>query len=84
MPTLAFGDVNSMIVLDANDEYRSYMLENIDLKLLRMFSVVARVGSFTRSAMLIDVTQSAVSHGIKRLESQLGCSLFLKRENRYI
>ena len=44
MPTLAFGDMNSMIVLDANDEYRSYMLENIDLKLLRMFSVVARVG----------------------------------------
>src|ERR1700740_2052847 len=79
MPTLAFGDMNSMIVLDANDEYRSYMLENIDLKLLRMFSVVARVGSFTRSAMLIDVTQSSVSHGIKRLESQLGCSLFYKK-----
>jgi len=37
MPTLAFGDMNSMIVLDANDEYRSYMLENVDLKLLRMF-----------------------------------------------
>jgi LysR family transcriptional regulator, low CO2-responsive transcriptional regulator len=79
MPSLAFGDMNSMIVLDGNDEYRSYMRENIDLKLLRMFSVVARVGSFTRSAMLIDVTQSAVSHGIKRLESQLGCSLFFKK-----
>src|ERR1700756_2144597 len=79
MPSLASGDMNSMIVSDANDEYRSYMLEDIDLKLLRMFSVVARVGSFTRSAMLIDVTQSAVSHAIKRLESQLGCSLFYKK-----
>ena len=83
MPSLASGDMNSMIVSDANDEYRSCMLENIDLKLLRMFSVVARVGSFTRSAMLIDVTQSAVSHGIKRLESQLGVLFFIKRENRY-
>ena len=79
MPSPAFGDMNSMIVSDANDEYRSYMLENIDLKLLRMSSNVARVGSFTRSATLMDVTQSAVSHGIKRLESQLGCSLFYKK-----
>src|ERR1700751_2664802 len=29
--------------------------------------------------MLIDVTQSAVSHGIKRLESHLACSLFYKK-----
>ena len=55
------------------------MLENIDLKLLRMFSNIARFGSFTRSAALMDITQSAVSHGIKRLESQLGCSLFYKK-----
>ena len=68
-----------MIVADAHDEYHSYMLEDVDLRLLRAFAVLARVGSFTRSAMLMDVTQSAVSHGIKRLESQLGCSLFYKK-----
>ena len=68
-----------MIVADAHDEYHSYMLADVDLRLLRAFAVLARVGSFTRSAMLMDVTQSAVSHGIKRLESQLGCSLFYKK-----
>ena len=68
-----------MIVVTADDEYHSYMLEDIDLKLLRTFAILARVGSFTRSAALMDVTQSAVSHGMKRLESQLGCSLFYKK-----
>lgn len=79
MPSPFFSDMNSMIVADAYHEYCSYMLENLDLKLLRTFSILARVGSFTRSAMLMDVTQSAVSHAIKRLESHLGCSLFHKK-----
>ena len=45
MPGCVFSRMNSMIVTDVYDEYHSYMLENIDLKLLRMFSNVARVGS---------------------------------------
>ncbi len=40
-----------------------------------MFATLARVGSFTRTAKLMNVTQSAVSHGMKRLETQAGCSL---------
>lgn len=79
MPSPVSNDMNSMIVIDVYHEYSSYMLENLDLKLLRTFSVLARVGSFTRSATLMDVTQSAVSHAIKRLESHLGCSLFYKK-----
>jgi hypothetical protein len=35
--------MNSMIVAAADHEYHSYMLENLDLKLLRTFSVLARV-----------------------------------------
>ena len=68
-----------MIVAAAGDEYCSYLLEDIDWMPLRTFAILARIGGFTRSATLMDVTQSAVSHGIKRLESHLGCSLFYKK-----
>jgi len=55
------------------------MLEDLDLRLLRGFAILARVGSFTRSAALMGVTQSAISHGMKRLETRLGCSLLYKK-----
>jgi DNA-binding transcriptional LysR family regulator len=42
---------------------------------LRAFSSLARTGSFTRTAQELHLTQSAVSHAIKNLESDLGCRL---------
>jgi DNA-binding transcriptional LysR family regulator len=55
------------------------MYGDTDIRLLRMFSTLARVGSHTKTAELLNLTQSAISHGIKRLEDQLGCSLIHKR-----
>ncbi len=55
------------------------MTEDLDLRLLRVFAMVAKSGSHTRAAAALSVTQSAVSHGMKRLEIQLGCALFAKK-----
>ena len=48
---------------------------------LRAFEAAARHLSFTRAAAELNVTQTAVSHLIRRLEEQLGVSLFV-RKNR--
>jgi Bacterial regulatory helix-turn-helix protein, lysR family len=39
---------------------------------LRAFEAAARYLSFTRAAVELNVTQTAVSHQIRRLEEQLG------------
>lgn len=46
---------------------------------LRAFEAVARHMSFTRAAAELNVTQTAISHQIRRLEEQLGMKLFLRR-----
>ena len=48
----------------------------LDPELLQAFVVVADHRSFTRAAMLLNRTQSAVSMQIKRLEDRLGSKLF--------
>ena len=40
---------------------------------LRAFEAAARHLSFTRAAAELNVTQTAISHQIRRLEEQLGC-----------
>jgi LysR family glycine cleavage system transcriptional activator len=45
---------------------------------LTAFEAVARHGSFSRAADELSVTQSAVSHRISQLESQLGVSLLMR------
>lgn len=47
---------------------------------LQAFEAVARNGSFTRAAEELNVTQTAVSHRIARLEAELGLRLFLRRK----
>jgi LysR family glycine cleavage system transcriptional activator len=49
------------------------------LNALRVFEAAARHLSFTRSARELGVTQAAVSHQIRALESELGQSLFVRR-----
>ena len=49
------------------------------LHALRAFEVASRYGSFTRAAEELALTQGAVSHHIKTLESMFGCSLFERR-----
>jgi LysR family glycine cleavage system transcriptional activator len=48
---------------------------------LRAFEAAARHLSFTLAASELNVTQTAISHQIKRLEQELGISLFV-RQNR--
>jgi LysR family glycine cleavage system transcriptional activator len=46
---------------------------------LRAFEAAARHLSFTRAAAELNVTQTAISHQIRRLEEQLGLRLFIRR-----
>lgn len=43
---------------------------------LEVFAALARAGSFSRTAALLGITQSAVSHAIRGLETELGLTLF--------
>ncbi len=54
------------------------MPRNLDLTALRSFVTVADVGGVTRAAGYLNLTQSAVSMQIKRLEEALGLQLFLR------
>jgi DNA-binding transcriptional LysR family regulator len=54
------------------------MPRNLDLSALRSFVTVADVGGVTRAAGYLNLTQSAVSMQIKRLEDSLGIPLFLR------
>ena len=51
---------------------------------LRAFEAAARHQSFTRAADELSVTQTAISHQIKRLEEQLGQRLFIRRNRRLL
>lgn len=55
----------------------------MDLYLLRYFLAVVETGSFTRAADRVFVTQPTLSAGIKKLEGQLGHTLF-ERSNRRV
>ena len=55
----------------------------LDSELLQSFTAIADTGSFTAAAHRVHRTQSAVSMQIKRLEEQLGASLFA-REGRTV
>jgi DNA-binding transcriptional LysR family regulator len=54
------------------------MPRSLDLAALRSFVTVADVGGVTRAAGFLNLTQSAVSMQIKRLEDGLGRPLFLR------
>lgn len=52
------------------------------LNALCTFDAVARHGSMTRAAAELGVTQTAISHQVRRLEEELGYALFLRRGGR--
>ncbi|HEY8994944.1 MAG TPA: LysR family transcriptional regulator, partial [Lacunisphaera sp.] len=52
------------------------MTNLIESRQIRAFVAVARRGSFTNGAKDVFLTQSAVSHAIKSMETDLGCHLF--------
>jgi DNA-binding transcriptional LysR family regulator len=51
----------------------------LDTDQLRSFLAIVDTGSFTRAAERVNKTQSAVSMHVRRLEEQLGCTLFVKQ-----
>src|SRR5688572_21019126 len=51
-------------------------MRNITLRQIRVFTAVARSGSFTRAARELHLTQPAVSQQIKLLELEVGLPLF--------
>jgi DNA-binding transcriptional LysR family regulator len=59
------------------------MRRNLDLTSLRSFVAVADAGGVTRAAGLLNLTQSAVSMQLKRLEDSLGL-LLLDRSGRTV
>lgn len=52
------------------------MNDPIDSRQLNAFVSISRSGSFTAAAKELSLTQSAVSHAIKALESSVGCRIF--------
>jgi LysR family transcriptional regulator, low CO2-responsive transcriptional regulator len=52
------------------------MTHPIDSRQLRAFVALARTGSFTLAAKDLFLSQSAVSHSMKALETDVGCRLF--------
>src|SRR5262249_8220015 len=56
----------------------------VDTRLLRMFCAVAESGSLVAAAVKLHLTSSAISHGIKSLETELGCRLFDRAGKRMV
>jgi DNA-binding transcriptional LysR family regulator len=48
----------------------------IDCRKLIAFVALARCANFSKAALELSMTQSAISHAIKSLEDDLGCRLF--------
>jgi DNA-binding transcriptional LysR family regulator len=59
------------------------MMKDLDLSLLRTFTVIAAMKNFTKAASCIGLTQSAVTQQINKLEEQLGVQL-LERNKRKV
>ncbi|MEO1104902.1 MAG: LysR family transcriptional regulator, partial [Pseudomonadota bacterium] len=57
------------------------MQRTLDLAALRSFVAIAQTGGVTKAAMRMNLTQSAVSMQLKRLETALGQPLF-ERERK--
>ena len=58
------------------------MARTLDLTALRSFVAVAEAGGVTRAAGFLNLTQSAVSMQIKRLEDALGLQLFARQARK--
>jgi DNA-binding transcriptional LysR family regulator len=52
------------------------MLQHVPLSFLRVFEAAGRTGSFRAAAVELNLTPSAVSHAIRKLEQALGIALF--------
>jgi len=58
------------------------MIMYFDPGLLRAFVAVKETGGFTRAGQRLNLTQSAISHQIRRLEEQVGRQLLQRTTRR--
>lgn len=57
---------------------------NINIELYKLFYYVAKNKNITKTANELMISQPALSKSIKNLESQLGCSLFIRNKSGVI
>jgi LysR family transcriptional regulator for metE and metH len=60
------------------------MLMDLEVRHLRLVASVAEVGSLTRAGDRLHLTQSALSHQLRGIESRLGAALFLRVGKRLV
>src|SRR6266498_2011852 len=71
------GDLKDRMVDESTRSKRhSLRIQPIDSRQLRAFLALSRTGSFTLAAKELFLSQSAVSHSMKALETDVGCRLF--------
>ena len=63
---------------DSPPSRRMRSARTLDLDLLRCFVTIAETGSFTRAGERLGRTQSTVSLQVKRLEEQIGRTVFAR------
>jgi DNA-binding transcriptional LysR family regulator len=59
------------------------MNQRLPIDVLRALRSIVELGSVTRAAESLNLSQSAVSWKIKRLEKQLGCDLIRREVNAW-
>src|SRR3954451_9269285 len=57
---------------------------DLEIRHLRLVAAVAAVGSLTRAGDQLHLTQSALSHQLRDIESRLGAALFLRVGKRLL
>jgi LysR family transcriptional regulator for metE and metH len=60
------------------------MMMDLEIRHLRLVAAVADVGSLTRAGDRLHLTQSALSHQLRDIESRLGAALFLRVGKRLV
>jgi len=59
-------------------------IQQLDLNLLKVFQALYQEGNMTRTADVLNLTPSAVSHAIRRLRDTLGDPLFQRSQNKML
>jgi hypothetical protein len=58
--------------------HRRYDSKHIPIELLRTFVAIADLGSYTKAAQELELTQPAISAQMKRLQQLMGGEVFVK------
>lgn len=75
----------SDIVVPNHAAQSTFILTNLPpLKSLSAFAVAARTLHFGQAGEQLHISQSAISHQIKKLETFLGCKLFYREANKLL